>query len=107
MYEPLADQVRERAGGCCEYCRLSDARHPGPFEIEHIIPKQHGSPTTAGNLAYSCLPAIVTRGQTSPESIAFNLDAASCDCFIRDATNGIGTSVGTGRFSWDDLLSVG
>ena len=55
MGEPLADQVRERAGGRCEYCRLSDALHPGPFEIEHIIPKQHGGPTTAGNLAYSCL----------------------------------------------------
>jgi hypothetical protein len=25
------------------------------FEIEHVIPKQHGGPTTLLNLAYSCL----------------------------------------------------
>ena len=55
MDDSLADIVRERAGGCCEYCRLSDALHPGPFEIEHIIPKQHGGSSSAGNLAYSCL----------------------------------------------------
>ena len=55
MDDTLAGIVRKRAGDCCEYCRLPDARHPGPFEIEHIIPKQHGGATTQGNLAYACL----------------------------------------------------
>jgi hypothetical protein len=55
MDEELARQVRERADFTCEYCRLPQTLHPGPFEIEHVVPIQHGGPTTLGNLAYSCL----------------------------------------------------
>ncbi len=55
MNDSLAEQVRRRAGYACEYCRLSEAVHPGSFEIEHIIPRQHGGHTALGNLAYSCL----------------------------------------------------
>ncbi|MEX2119611.1 MAG: HNH endonuclease signature motif containing protein [Pirellulales bacterium] len=51
----LAATVRKRAGYACEYCHLPAALHPGPFEIEHIVPKQHGGRTSFGNLAYSCL----------------------------------------------------
>ena len=47
--------VRRRARNICEYCRLSEDVHPGPFEVEHVIPKQHGRPTVLSNLAYSCL----------------------------------------------------
>ncbi len=54
MDESLADAIRRRAGHACEYCRLPDTI-PTPFEIEHVIPKQHRGPTTLGNLAYSCL----------------------------------------------------
>jgi 5-methylcytosine-specific restriction endonuclease McrA len=55
MDEQLAAAVRERAGHACEYCRVPGAYHPGPFEIEHVIPQQHGGPTSLGNLAYACL----------------------------------------------------
>jgi hypothetical protein len=55
MDDALAQAVRERAGLACEYCRLPEAHHPGPFEIEHILAKQHGGPTILRNLAYSCL----------------------------------------------------
>jgi hypothetical protein len=55
MDERLAAAVRLRAGHACEYCRLPDAYHPGPFEFEHIIAQQHGGPTALGNLAYACL----------------------------------------------------
>ena len=51
----MAEAVRRRAGHACEYCQLRDAAHPAPFEIEHIIPKQHGGPTALHNLDYSCL----------------------------------------------------
>jgi hypothetical protein len=39
----------------CEYCQLSEDCHPGVFEVEHVIAKKHGGPTTLRNLAYSCL----------------------------------------------------
>ncbi len=55
MDESLVIAVRQRAAGRCEYCQLSDDTHPGPFEIEHVIPKQHGGLTTMPNLAYACL----------------------------------------------------
>jgi hypothetical protein len=55
MDESLIEAVRSRAGLACEYCLLPDALHPGPFEVEHVIPQQHGGPTVLGNLAYACL----------------------------------------------------
>jgi hypothetical protein len=53
--EQLAGAVRRRAGFAGEYCRLPEALHPGPFEVEHVIPRQHGGGTVVGNLAYACL----------------------------------------------------
>ena len=55
MDESLVAAVRQRAAGQCEYCQLSDRTHPGPFEIEHVIPTQHGGATVLSNLAYACL----------------------------------------------------
>jgi hypothetical protein len=53
--ETIAQAVRERAGGRCEYCRLPAAHVQVPFEIEHIIPRQHGGTDALGNLALACL----------------------------------------------------
>src|SRR5205814_10670033 len=33
---------RERAGFCCEYCRLPAEHVQVPFEVEHVVAKQHG-----------------------------------------------------------------
>jgi hypothetical protein len=55
MDASLIEAVRLRAGRACEYCRLPESLHPGPFETEHIIAKQHGGPTELWNLAYSCV----------------------------------------------------
>jgi hypothetical protein len=55
MNERLAQRVRKRADNSCEYCCLPAGLHPVPFEIEHVIPKQHGGETRLGNLAYACL----------------------------------------------------
>lgn len=51
----MQEEVRGRAGNACEYCRLPAAVHPTPFEIEHIIARQHGGATELPNLALSCL----------------------------------------------------
>jgi hypothetical protein len=54
MERVLEDLVRRRARGCCEYCRLPVRHSSTPFEIEHIIPKQHAGLTVASNLALAC-----------------------------------------------------
>ena len=51
----LARLVRRRAANRCAYCHLPAGVHPTPFEIEHIIPRQHGGLTVLSNLAFSCL----------------------------------------------------
>ena len=54
MDAALVQQVWQRAGHCCEYCRVPQDCDDNPFEIDHVIAKKHGGPTVAGNLALSC-----------------------------------------------------
>jgi hypothetical protein len=42
MDAALADQVRQRARSCCEYCGLPQEVSSTPFEIDHIVAEQHG-----------------------------------------------------------------
>jgi hypothetical protein len=55
MDESMIQAVLERAGFACEYCLLPLSAHPTPFEIEHIIPRQHRGRTRLSNLACACL----------------------------------------------------
>jgi HNH endonuclease len=50
----LAQLVRERSGGRCEYCRLPQRATSVPFESDHIIARKHGGPTVASNIANVC-----------------------------------------------------
>src|SRR5262249_38481303 len=50
----LARQVWQRAGHRCEYCRMPQDYDDAPFEIDHIIARQHGGRTLLRNLALSC-----------------------------------------------------
>jgi hypothetical protein len=54
MARDLARQVRERALGRCEYCRLPQRATHVPFETDHIISRKHGGRTVASNLAHAC-----------------------------------------------------
>lgn len=47
--------VRERAGSRCEYCHLPAALYPAPFQIDHIIARQHGGGDEPDNLAFACI----------------------------------------------------
>jgi hypothetical protein len=51
----LRSVVRERARGCCEYCRLPDLAAFFPHEPDHIIAAQHGGQTVLENLAFACI----------------------------------------------------
>jgi hypothetical protein len=54
MDSTLAHQVWLRARSCCEYCQMPQHGDDSPFEIDHIIARKHGGPTSARNLALSC-----------------------------------------------------
>jgi hypothetical protein len=58
----LRDAVLSRAGGCCEYCRLSQKYSDVTFHIEHIIAESHGGKTVENNLALSCLRCNLYKG---------------------------------------------
>jgi hypothetical protein len=46
--------VRERAGGCCEYCRIPESASFALHEVDHIVAVKHGGTTFAENLALCC-----------------------------------------------------
>jgi hypothetical protein len=50
----LRTNVIEQAGGCCEYCRVSQEFSDIRFHVEHIIASVHGGKTAENNLALSC-----------------------------------------------------
>jgi len=62
MAESLREQVWERAGDCCEYCRMPQTFDVQPFQFDHIRARKHGGPTAADNLALCCLPCNAYKG---------------------------------------------
>jgi len=58
----LREQVRRRAAGCCEYCHLPEAHVMTPFQLEHVVARQHLGGDTPGNLAYACLRCNLHKG---------------------------------------------
>ena len=54
MDRNLIELVWERAGSCCEYCRMPQEYDELPFQIDHIIAKQHRGPTVPSNLCLAC-----------------------------------------------------
>ena len=58
----LARLVWERAERRCEYCRMSQEFERATYEIDHIISRKHGGPTTAANLGLSCAHCNAFKG---------------------------------------------
>lgn len=55
--------VRQRAGGRCEYCELTEAQSPiAKLQIEHIVPKKHGGSDDHTNLALACIACNLHKG---------------------------------------------
>jgi hypothetical protein len=48
------EEIFERAGGCCEYCRSQERFATQAFSVEHILPRSRGGGTTSDNLALAC-----------------------------------------------------
>jgi HNH endonuclease len=58
----LADLVRLRARGRCEYCQLSQLGQEAAFHIDHIIPRAANGPTVETNLALACVSCSLRKG---------------------------------------------
>ena len=62
MANSLRQQVWERSGGFCEYCRVPEAHDPRPFHLDHVRPQKHDGPTVLENLAMSCASCSLYKG---------------------------------------------
>ena len=60
--ESYREIVVARAGGVCEYCRLSEAATGVTFHVEHVVPRSKGGETTMSNLALSCPGCNLAKG---------------------------------------------
>jgi len=58
----LADEVRLRARGRCEYCGLSQLGQEAAFHIDHVVPRAAGGPTVSENLALDCVSCSLRKG---------------------------------------------
>jgi hypothetical protein len=47
--------VRQRAGDCCEYCRLPQWSQEAIFHVDDVIPRAAKGPTNLDNLALACV----------------------------------------------------
>jgi len=54
MDAATAQLVRQRAGNCCEYCRLPQDFSALRFHVEHVVARQHGGGDHLDNLALAC-----------------------------------------------------
>jgi hypothetical protein len=58
----LRREVRERAGGRCEYCFMPDDEPLFPHEPDHIIALKHRGVTASDNLAHACFDCNRAKG---------------------------------------------
>jgi len=54
MDKALDSLVRQRAGHRCEYCHFPEEFAEIPFQIDHIVARQHGGTDMPDNLALAC-----------------------------------------------------
>ena len=62
MDDATRREVVRRAGGRREYCHLPEGHVLTPFQVEHIVARQHGGRDVLSNLAYACLRCNLHKG---------------------------------------------
>jgi hypothetical protein len=60
--DAIRQQIRERADGRCEYCRLPDAYATFSHQVDHIVPQRHGGTDDISNLAWACFRCNNSKG---------------------------------------------
>jgi hypothetical protein len=66
MNQAPVHQIWERAGNRCEYCRIPHPQYRLPFQVDHIIARQHGGATLSDNLALACFHCNRFKGPNIP-----------------------------------------
>jgi len=62
MNVSLKRRVWRRARGACEYCCMPSRFYRAPFQIDHIIARQHGGKTETKNLCLACYHCNLNKG---------------------------------------------
>lgn len=70
--------IRERAGGCCEYCHVAEDERLSRFQIDHIIPLKHNGKDEIDNLCLACLKC---NGYKGPNAAALDPDSGEATRF--------------------------
>ncbi len=65
-------QVWQRAKSRCGYCQIMHPQYRLPFQVDHIIARQHGGQATFENLALACYHCNRFKG---PNIAGFNPDS--------------------------------
>ena len=47
-------RVRERAGNCCEYCRIAQTGRLARVHVDHVVAVKHGGGDTEDNRCLAC-----------------------------------------------------
>lgn len=84
--------VRERAGGCCEYCRLAQSSSFARFHVDHIIALKHSGTDADDNLCLACPDCNAHKGE----------NVAALDPLTRDATK----LYDPRQQKWDDHFKI-
>ena len=88
----IREQVRQRAGERCEYCRKPEMPGTYPHHIEHIVALKHGGSSDLDNLAWACFQCNVAKGS----------DVASYD----EQTGELTPLYNPRRQEWDDQFRL-
>ncbi len=54
--------VIQRAGDCCEYCRLTEIDELAPFHVDHIVPRKNNGTDDLDNLCLACYMCNLFKG---------------------------------------------
>jgi len=54
LSEAVRQYVRERAGHCCEYCRVLESGRLSRLHVDHIIARKYGGTNDDDNLCLAC-----------------------------------------------------
>lgn len=84
--------VRQRAGNCCEYCRLSQTGRLVGFQVDHIIAIKHEGTDTDDNLCLACYECNIYKGS----------NVAALDPLTRDASK----LYNPRQEKWDDHFKI-
>ena len=64
--DALRAVVAQRANGRCEYCLIDEQDTGFPHQVDHIVSRKHGGPSTLENLALACI--VPTKNLIRPEN---------------------------------------